>query len=72
MDYEVISIVTGKGKQLAAVRKNGGSEGQQEMHGRNTTGQPYLGDVLAIGDSEQELHEKVTAITQRKKFLGIF
>lgn len=69
MDYEIVSIQTGKGQQLAAIRRNLPSEGQSQGGWDNSDSD--MAEILAIADNEQELHERVRK-QSRKKIFGIF
>ncbi len=69
MDYEIVPIQTGKGQQLAAVRRRQPSEWQSQ--GDRDYSDSDMAEILAIADNEQELHERVRKLS-RKKIFGIF
>lgn len=69
MDYEIVPIETGKGQQLAAVRRKETSEGLSQGDRDFSNGD--MVEILAIADTEQELHERVRQ-RNRKKIFGIF
>ncbi len=57
MDYEIVPVQTGKGQQLAAVRRKEPSEGRSQ--GDRDYSDSDMAEILAIADTEQELHERV-------------
>lgn len=69
LDYDIVPIQTGKGQQLAAVRRKETSEGLSQ--GDRDFSDVDMVEILAIADNEQELHKRVRQ-QNRKKIFGIF
>jgi extradiol dioxygenase family protein len=64
LKFDIFAVLTGKGKQVAAVERDSQNNDQCQ---NAYTGKPFFGRVLAIGNDQQDLEQKVQQSDQQHR-----